>query len=368
MKKNLIGFLTITLPIFIVFFIIAEIVVRNKWVYQEIKGDTLIKHHEKNPMSTWAENDPFAVYTGKPGKYEPLDITINSDGFFATPEINKKEDDVTRIVFLGGSSTAGSVGLKSNNDTWPWKTIEVLKNKYNLKVDFINAAQGGYSTFESYGKLWSRLRFLDPDIIVMYHGWNDMYYFNDTYADNPLEWRKGFDLSGENIVEETIKPLGIDKYIGWSQFLIKFRLAITRRANKGNGEVGVNLNLKDTYNKKGLTIFNENLNLIKRFAEDKGIEFFVCKQATLITPTTSEEDKERCRYYYHGFDHDAHVNAFDEIYKIVEKEVSNNKVIDLTSLSGVSENFKDHIHQTVLGNNKISNIVADSLYNNYFKK
>ena len=44
-------------------------------------------------------------------------------------------------------------------------------------LDFVNASLPGSSSFESLGRLSHRLRFYRPDVIVVYHGWNDLYYF-----------------------------------------------------------------------------------------------------------------------------------------------------------------------------------------------
>ena len=56
----------------------------------------------------------------------------------------------------------------------------MLRERTDRDIDFINGALSGYTTFESYGRLWSRLRFFQPDVIVLYHGWNDMYYMTGT--------------------------------------------------------------------------------------------------------------------------------------------------------------------------------------------
>ena len=91
---------------------------------------------------------------------------------------------------LGESSTAGTGHNLPDAETWPCRTAELLKAQFaGRDIEFINAAAGGYTTFESDGRLWSRLRFFRPDIVVVYHGWNDMYYFNPTDLDAITRWR-----------------------------------------------------------------------------------------------------------------------------------------------------------------------------------
>lgn len=128
-----------------------------------------------NPNAEWAFLDAFSAYRGKPGIYKGNEgRTINRHGFISTPDISVfKPPGTLRIVFLGGSSTAGTK-LRKDQETWPWKTVEMIRDKTRGKVDFINGALGGYTSFESYGRLWSRIRHFSPDIIVVYHGWNEM--------------------------------------------------------------------------------------------------------------------------------------------------------------------------------------------------
>ena len=231
-----------------------------------------------------------------------------------------------------------------------------LKNK---KIEFINAALGGYSSFESYGRLWSRVRFYSPDIIVVCHGWNEMYYFNR--VDDIISWRTcknrswGFYDLPKTIVYE---PYWFDHLIKYSQLLTKVRFKFTPPVN---AETGQALKLKKSYDKRGLDIFRSNLKLIKAAAEIMNAELYVLKQATLTSPQLPEEERKRCCYHFHGFDHDAHIDAFNRIYQVIDEEISAENIIDTTSLSGVPANFFDHIHPTPTGSREIAKIVAEKL-------
>lgn len=358
--------LFISLPTILFLFIVLEISVRilkEPTNLLELTG----KKERENPMKDWAKNDAYSSYQGKSGLYTE-DKTINSSGFISTPEISlEKPDQGTRVVFLGGSSTAGAGKIISDEQTWPWIVCDILEEKTNNNIDFINAALAGYTSFESYGRLWSRIRFYKPDIVVVYHGWNDMYYFSEDFNKNPLSW-KSWDINAP-IVLQTIEAHWIDKFISWSQVLSKLRYKIIRQEITGElktgDESGMN-DFKETNIDKGLVAFQQNLDLIQAFCELHNISFFVCKQATLITPETSEADRTRCSYELHGFGHDEHILAFNKIYDMIDSEYEANSVIDVTSLSGQSEYFYDHIHPTELGTSKIANIVADSIINNHF--
>jgi hypothetical protein len=315
-----------------------------------------------HPMSQWALVDAFCAFRAKPGQYAE-NKTVNSHGFLSTPEISvDKAEGTVRIVFLGGSSTAGTGHNLADADTWPWQTVAMTRGRVRLRLDFINAAIGGYSSFESYGRLWSRLRHFAPDIVVVYHGWNEMYYFNQ--ADDILSWRTQPDGSwsiaqtGKPIV--TYAPLWIDPLIHGSQALTEIRIRWSRplsgEAGPGSGEP-----LQADYNRDGLPIWRTHLKLLRETCDIIGAKLFVAKQATLIVPDLPEEERDRCRYDFHGFDHEAHVDAFSEIYRIIDEEIPPSSIIDVTALSGRPECFFDHIHPTPHGCTEIATIVADSL-------
>lgn len=319
-----------------------------------------------HPMRQWAMIDAFSAFKARPGNYgDSTDKTVNSHGFISTPEISKeKTPGVTRIVFLGGSSTAGTGTNLSDTDTWPWKTVDLLNNKLtriNKKVDFINAALGGYTSFETYGRLWSRIRFFSPDIIILNHGWNEMYYFMSVDKITAWRTRKDGTWGFHNLKSNPImiyEPLFFDELISPSQFLTYLRLKLS---NPVSGEVGHIKELEPTFDHRGLAIWRSNLRLIRDTARILGAHLLVLKQATLITSNLPDSEKSRCRYGFHGFDHEAHVQAFNEIYQIIDDEIPAADIIDTKHLSGIPENFHDHVHPTPEGTTRIAETVSKKL-------
>lgn len=358
MKKHIKYIIIITIPTLLLLFILSEVGVRVFKTHIDLYELTGIKE-TTNPMELWAIQDPYCAYMAKPG-YRENGKTVNSHGFMSTPEIGlNKKNKTIRLVFLGESSTAGMGVTIKDSLTWPWLTSKelsrILGNKLN--IEFINASLGGYTTFESYGKLWSRLIYYQPDIVIVNHGWNDMYYFNQ--ADSALKWRNNFDLK-KKIHYAQISPHWIDPWIRWSQILSKIRFWYSARHVQGE-KTTEKPHLKDSFNMKGVAIFRNNIRLIKHFCEMHQLQLFICKQPSLIHPQTTEEDKKRCRYDFHGFDHDAHLRAFHELYKVIAQEIPRNNSIDLTSISGKSDCFYDHIHPSEWGSVQIAAIVRDSV-------
>ena len=238
----------------------------------------------------------------------------------------------------------------------------MIRQQTGKQVDFINAALGGYTTFESYGRLWSRIRHFSPDLIVLYHGWNEMYYF--AQVDTVSSWRTlpdgnwSFERSPAPIKQ--FEPLPVDPFVAWSQVLTRARLRLSKEPA---GEVGAREEapLSTEFDRRGLEIWRTNLQLLKSAAEIIGAKLVVAKQATLIVPNLSESDRKKCRYEFHGFDHDTHVRAFQGLYDVIDQELPPEAIIDVTPISGRSEYFYDHIHPTPEGTTQIAQIVSNFL-------
>lgn len=320
-----------------------------------------------NPMKQWAQVDAFSAYRGRAGS-AGLGKTINSRGFISTPELGvSKPAGTVRVVFLGGSSTAGTGVDLADADTWPWLVAEELKAEMpdNTQLEFINAALGGYSTFESFGRLWSRLRVYEPDVVVVYHGWNEMYYFDRTDPERLVEWRSLTDgswtLDRMRSDMKMLDPWWADHLLRHSQLLIRTRLRLEKSLGGLEGEVGSEKPLAADFDRSGLDVFRFNLQLIQNACELMGAELFVAKQATLIVPGLSAADRARCRYEYHGFDHDAHVAAYQGLYDVIDEVVPVSHVIDATPLSGQPAVFSDHVHPTKVGARQLASLMAGAL-------
>jgi len=344
-----------------------EVVVRIHFPFQDLLCITGSKPMI-NPMGTWCNVEAFCAYVPKSGHRNPqIAKTVNRYGFISTPEIELyKEPGTIRIVFLGGSSTAGTGYVLADVDTWPWRTVEALRKRFpERKFDFINAALSGYSTFESYGRLWSRIRFFNPDILVVNHGWNELYYFQHCVGDNILAWKKGFQ-GNWNIQEylhiQLVPPRPSDPFISWSQLLVKIRLAGARLQEGEVGSGTANLiELPALTIQQAAQVFQGNLQLFQSTAKAWNVKFFVCKQPTLIVPNLAPEHQRKCVYRLHGFGHNSHVQAFAAMYASIDALIPAADIIDLTSMSGRPEFFCDHIHPTLLGIEEYTRLMTEAL-------
>lgn len=322
----------------------------------------------RNPIAEWASLDAFCAYRPKPSAYvvENGNKTVNSYGFISTPNLKiEKDPGEIRVAFFGGSSTAGTGHDMSDVQTWPWKVAESLQREFSRnKISFINAAAGGYTSFESYGRFYSRVRFFSPDIIVIAHGWNEMYYFSHKKMETIFNWRTLPDGSwslDEAPQIKIVSPSWIDHFIRYSQLLVYARLILSK---KRFGEIAVEAlsqNQERDYDQRAIEVWRTNLKLFRESAKVMGMELFVCKQPTLVLPATPTEDQNRFMSAVHGFNYASHVKAFQEIYRVIDEEIPRDRIIDLTRLSGRQEYLYDHVHPTEEGTTMIAQLVAAQL-------
>jgi uncharacterized protein YjbI with pentapeptide repeats len=131
--------------------------------------------------------------------------SINQHGFRGKDFSKIKPDNTFRIFAVGGSTTFG-VGV-NDNETWPaYLQQEFDKNNFGIDVEIINSGIGHASTKNEVNLIKDKIAFLDPDLIIMYDGWNDVIIPIDDTFDN---WKSICEFGKQNNFETivTIQPI-----------------------------------------------------------------------------------------------------------------------------------------------------------------
>jgi lysophospholipase L1-like esterase len=117
---------------------------------------------------------PYLSYSPTPG-YRKGQTFHNSLGYRNDEFPLEKPDGSYRIVALGGSSTY-DVRIEDNDQTFTAQLEKLLKEEYGYqKVEVINAGVPGYNSWEILTNLEFRVLDLDPDLIIIYEGTNDVH-------------------------------------------------------------------------------------------------------------------------------------------------------------------------------------------------
>ena len=99
--------------------------------------------------------------------------TYNSHSFRGAEFEKVKEHGVDfRIFAVGGSTTFGAAS--DDNQTWPAHLQKIIDDEItNQKIQVINAGMSGGVSESNYDLIKNKLSTLDPDLIIIYEGWND---------------------------------------------------------------------------------------------------------------------------------------------------------------------------------------------------
>lgn len=103
-------------------------------------------------------------------------VSIGHLGFRGAQRVRwEKPEGTLRVAALGGSSTFAY--NTDDAEIWTALLAERLSAHYGVPVEVVNAGVPGMSAFESRFHFLYRVRELDADVVLVYHGWNDMKFF-----------------------------------------------------------------------------------------------------------------------------------------------------------------------------------------------
>lgn len=120
-------------------------------------------------------------------------VHINRLGFRGADFEAVKTDSVFRILAIGGSTTFDR-GVSADERAWP----AVLEGRLNgsrdgTRYQVINAGVPGYRVLDNMIRLQSELLSLEPDLIILYEGHNDIFHSmqrgGEKFTPRPMEVR-----------------------------------------------------------------------------------------------------------------------------------------------------------------------------------
>jgi len=184
---------------------------------------------------------PFTGFTFRPDRIfiaghhhsgERVRHYTDSHGFLCPrsavqPRYEKPANEI-RIAFIGASTTANLNLPYAKN--WPGHLGRRLQKKFpGKRVRIINAAVPGYDTAESLGNLALRVMPFDPDVVIIYHLYNDLKVINR---------QKGFQPDYAHVHDRPLgyheKPHWMLRFLNNSMFYVrtraKYREMIKNRA------------------------------------------------------------------------------------------------------------------------------------------
>lgn len=133
------------------------------------------KSHWKLPTTGGLDvPDSVVGYRLNPGK-RTGSITVNSLGYRGRDFSMNKPEGSFRIVCSGNSITFGE-SASSDSTTYPALLERVIRERGEIvdPVEVLNAGVMGYTSYQCLLDLKTRLLALQPDLVILCAGWNDI--------------------------------------------------------------------------------------------------------------------------------------------------------------------------------------------------
>lgn len=290
----------------------------------------------------------FKPNTG--GEWQRIpDLEINSMGFRGGEIDFKKEKGALRIAFLGASTThAGN---------YP----EILRDRLiaddrfkNAKIEVINAAVPGWGSTQSLIQFLIRVVYLDPDMVIVYHGINDAERGTEDY-----HWLKH------------MKEVDYKRYSGFFRrhsVLYNFVSNQIERAIYRISYLMWKLNPKRDKNYGKITastqVYRMNLDHIAAAAKARGIKaVFVTMPLNFDANRPFEENAGRAGYPYRDFEElAAKVDKYNEETRTASRE-DGAVLVDAAAsdMSRHPEYFVDLCHFSDEGARFFAGLVMDKI-------
>jgi hypothetical protein len=276
--------------------------------------------------------------------------TVNSAGYRGPEFEIPKPAGVFRIVALGGSSTFSY--QTDDTEIWTRRLEEKLRARFGAAIEVVNAGVPGYGAFTSKVHYLYRIRALEPDVLLLYHAWNDMKFFRRIEE-------------GEGFVAPSFRPRPIRDFL--RRFQILWRLRSLFDSSEGGlppreqGWLEVDPAEEAVISEGGPAHRWERGNYedLALLASADGVLPVFVSQAGLLGDGNLEDPEVRRRVYteYQGLGYPEILRQWKAIGAIQRAAAERHGGLFIDVYAAVPhriENFRDHVHLTPAGNEAVA--------------
>ena len=343
-------------------FLMAEAAMRIICFAGVRPGYSIVKLLKETPRYAWSQfTGPTFIREEAKYKFNGGFVKINSQGYRGSQLFPAKKEGL-RLIFLGGSSVF-DLQAEEKRD-WPTQVGEILNTK-GLKTEVMNAGVPGHRSWDSLGKMYAELHMWNPDYIFFSEAWNDLKSFRDIAPENSL--------MAQNLMlkhPETPNPPGsrltvLDRLFAWSWLYAKLRVKFYKFKYQEGKPVSSEEDLSPSFSEIGPKQYSLHLYLLYQLSKRIGAKLVLIKQPRLVALDNTAKEKGKIAFQWSGLTHDGLLQAFeacDREMELLAKEYPDIILINASAeMNGKAEYFVDHVHTTVQGSKKLSEIVAGAM-------
>ena len=171
-SRKVLKLIFINYMIFVTIIVSIEIIgqigyrfIKGKYVFEE--QETIFREHPYLSVSPKINSKIINNSLEK-------EVSSDKEGFRIVGNENMSFETPLKIACLGGSTTFGT-GV-TDADSWPY----ILQQKLGTACKIFNLGVPGYSTLEAMIQLPTTVQHINPDIVIIYQGWNDINKYHST--------------------------------------------------------------------------------------------------------------------------------------------------------------------------------------------
>jgi hypothetical protein len=334
----------------------------------------------------WRLGSNISVYyspSRQAGEYLYL---TDENGFSADvddpPVSRRKPAGVYRVIVLGGSTVMGDGAPRPSQNLVGMLRAAVRDQRIRAvdgrQVEFINAGVDGYNSAQEYLYFVSRLIRLEPDLVVVYDGWNDSYVWTDgSIMEHMSPFRTRTQEEGTRRIKATYSVSGsFVLALGNLKSALtegRFRLALMElpwrilRKTKSDEDAD---DRSESYDPRLIDFYRENHRALVALADDR-LAVAVFLQPLAGTDDKALSEEEKAAWWYPEFEWEMgnrvpfYRDARRVLAEIKEKNRGNRQVCiaDLSdSLRSVTETvYADTGHLFPNGNRIVASRLLDEL-------
>lgn len=314
-----------------------------------------VKHGSSASFDEMYEIDPRTKLKIPRAGADSGRIKINSLGFRSPELLQPKPAGTVRLAFVGASTTF-CAEVSNNEATWPYLVADSLREHFAGKaIDFINGGVSGYAVQSSLKNLELRIAPLQPDVILIYHGTNDL--------SGELRAMAQAQGIGGNLKPPEAAWMSRHSLL-WNLVSKNLTVLLAQR----QAESGTLESIKFDAEALG-TEFREDLRQLVRAAKATGATVALATFAVHMRPGQDNEARRKATesaiLYMPGVDFDGLVRAFHRYNDIIREVAVDEGAIligDEDHIPGNPAHFVDSVHFTDSGSKAQAERVSQALF------
>ena len=315
----------------------------------EIRG--LIRLYRRHPFLNTAPREGMRVTAfGK-------QVSFNSLGYRSPERPADKPPGTMRILCAGGSTTFDILSA-NDSQTWPWQMEQILRER-GLDAEVFNAGFPGWTSLENLVSLAIRDLDLNPDIVVLYQGINDLQPASHQPFDSQYE---------HGHAEEAVRALGFElqplKWYEHSLFVEKARELVVgkrdpwqRLQNLVPPEDAM-LELPT----EALETFDRNVRSFVAIAVAGGSKVVLVTQPLRVRSESAEADRAYLAQWLLGLDPTAVPAQLERLNSVMRELTMAGPAVLADAAKGVAwkdSDFGDPMHFSARGSTRMASFMAD---------